>query len=154
MSFLPKESTLDEMKECLKKRGSSAKRYINPSLIEIELRNCVPDELHHFLGISDVILCTLFTQLIRTDKNKKVATSSELNVLQRSVKITRNFWINFNVCLTDNTPNSRSGFEFTAKVIKGIPWYFDELLSSQIAPSLVKLWMVSVNSCKKKFMII
>jgi hypothetical protein len=72
MSFLPKESTLDEMKECLKKRGSSAKRYINPSLIEIELRNFVPDEIYLFLRISDVILNTLFTQLIRTDKTKRL----------------------------------------------------------------------------------
>jgi hypothetical protein len=151
MSILPgsfKERTLIEMKACVKERGSSAKGCINPPLIEIEPRNCVPDELHLFLRISDVILRTLFTELIRTDKSNKIAMSSERSLVQKSVKIITSFRINFSVWLTENSPNSRSCFEFTAinrnerlKVIKGLPQYFDELLSLQVAPSLAKLWM-------------
>jgi hypothetical protein len=117
MSILPgsfKERTLIEMKACVKERGSSAKGCINPPLIEIEPRNCVPDELHLFLRISDVILRTLFTELIRTDKSNKIAMSSERSLVQKSVKIITSFRINFSVWLTENSPNSRSCFEFTA----------------------------------------
>ena len=157
MSILPGQQisrTLVEMKECAEKRSPIAmKGCIRAPLIEIEPRNCVPDELHLFLRISDVLLRTFFSELIRMDKKNNVTLSSEGSLLQKSVKKIRSFGINFSVWLISEgsqISNSRSSFEFTAinryerlKVLKRLPQSFDELISSEIATSLAKLWIVS-----------
>jgi hypothetical protein len=56
---------------------------IRTPLTEIEPRNCVPDELHLFLGISDVLLHTFFTELIRMDKKNNVTLSVKVACFRR-----------------------------------------------------------------------
>ena len=53
--------TLDKMKKCRKAKGiDKVKGCVNPPLLEIEPRNCVIDELHLFLRISDVLFENFF----------------------------------------------------------------------------------------------
>jgi hypothetical protein len=132
------------MKECAEKSSTIAmKGCIREPLIKIEPRNCIPDELHLFIRTSDVFLSLLFTHLIRTDKNKIVILPRE-GTLQCG--------INFSVRLTESSQNSNStsSFKFTAInrnesliVLKRLLQCFDELISSEIAQSLAKLWIVT-----------
>ena len=142
--------TLDEMKQCVITKSLDGKKgCINLPLLEIEPQQCVPDELHMLLRISDVLFRSFFGHMIALDKKSKTQRNIESFLLQRSVKLVRGLGISFNVWLCDNN-KSNTVFEFTAlnrnarlKVLKGLPQHFDELLSDELAGPLAKLWGVS-----------
>ena len=53
--------TLDKMKRCLQLKTVDGKKGCkHPPLIEIEPKDCVVDELHLFLRISDILINNFF----------------------------------------------------------------------------------------------
>ena len=60
--------TLDKMKMCEKQKGvESMKGCVRPPLIEIEPKDCVVDELHLFLRITDILFNNVFAWLHALD---------------------------------------------------------------------------------------
>lgn len=143
--------TLHEMKECVKQKGIDKKKgCIDLPLIDIEPKNCVPDELHLFLRITDIIFNSLFEELVKLDHKSKVHKAGESDHVQRAVRNVRRLGISFNVWMSEGTPgkHSRSALEMTPlnrnerlKVLKNLPSNFDDLLPNSTAVSLAKLWM-------------
>ena len=61
---------LHEMKECVKQKGIDKKKgCIDLPLIDIEPKNCVPDELHLFLRITDIIFNSLLKSWLNLTTN-------------------------------------------------------------------------------------
>ena len=109
--------TLHEMKkECVKQKGIDKKKgCIDLPLIDIEPKNCVPDELHLFLRITDIIFNSLFEELVKLDYKSKVHKTGESDHVQRAVRNVRRLGISFNVWMSEGTPgkHSRSALEMT-----------------------------------------
>ena len=108
--------TLHEMKECVKQKGIDKKKgCIDLPLIDIEPKNCVPDELHLFLRITDIIFNSLFEELVKLDHKSKVHKTGESDHVQRAVRNVRRLGISFNVWMSEGTPgkHSRSALEMT-----------------------------------------
>ena len=56
------------MRKCINEKTVDKKKgCINPPLLNIEPRDCVVDELHLFLRITDVLFDNLFVELCRLD---------------------------------------------------------------------------------------
>ena len=142
--------TLDDMKQCVIKKSIDEKKgCINLPLFEIEPQQCVPDELHMLLRISDVLFRSFFGYTIYLDKRNKTHRNIDSGLLQKSVKLVKGFGITFSVWMCENN-KSNTAFEFTPlnrnerlKVLQSLPQYFDELLSDELAGPLAKLWGVS-----------
>ena len=110
----------------LNKRASITRK---GPLIDIEPKNCVPDELHLFLRITDIIFNSLFQELVKHDHKSKVHKTGESDHIQRAVRNIRRLGISFNVWMSEGTPgkHSRSALEMTPlnnerlKVLKSLP---------------------------------
>ena len=111
----------------LNKRASITRK---GPLIDIEPKNCVPDELHLFLRITDIIFNSLFQELVKHDHKSKVHKTGESDHVQRAVRNVRRLGISFNVWMSEGTPgkHSRSALEMTPlnrnerlKVLKSLP---------------------------------
>ena len=143
--------TLDQIKKCVRgKKAEIKKGCINQPLIEIEPQNSIPDELHLFLRITDVIFYTLFGHLIALDNKSRVHRTESSGHLQAGVQFVRRLGISFNVWMCeDKQSKSRSAFEMTAlnrnerlKILKNFPVLFDKILPQNVAVPLAKLWVV------------
>ncbi len=140
------------MANCLKGMTVNQKKgCIHPPLINIEPRDCVVDELHLFLRITDVLFESLFVELHRLDYQAqlhKIGTDDHIN---RTESIVRRVSSEFRIRFTDNeTTRSKSGLEATGlnrnhrlRILANLPASFDELLPNNLALPLAKLWMVS-----------
>ena len=136
--------TLHEMKECVKQKGIDKKKgCIDLPLIDIEPKNCVPDELHLFLKITDIIFNSLFEELVKLDHKSKVHKTDHV---QRAVRNVRRLEISINVWMSEGTPgkHSRSALEMTPldrnerlKVLKTLPSNFDDLLPNSTAVYII-----------------
>ena len=64
--------TLDKMRKCRMAKGiDKVKGCVKPPLFEIKPENCVIDELHLFLRISNVLFENLFAELQRLSHRSK-----------------------------------------------------------------------------------
>ena len=145
--------TLDKMKMYEKLKGVESKKgCVHLPLIEIEPKDCVVDELHLFLRITDILFNNVFARLHTLDlKSKLHGTTTDDHVRRATYKI-RKMGISFSVWLSQegNGRQSRSGLKLTPlnrnekmKVLKNLPEFFDELLEAEQSAQLAKLWIVS-----------
>ena len=84
-------------------------------LIEVEPKDCVVDELHLFLRITDIRFNTVFARLHALDlKSKLHGTTTDDHVRRATYKI-RKMGISFSVWLSQegNGKQSRTGLELT-----------------------------------------
>ena len=142
--------TLDKMRKCRMAKGiNKVKGCVKPPLFEIEPENCVIDELHLFLRISDVLFENLFAELQRLSLRAKTHRTGEpSDHVERAVSAIRRSGVSFNVWLSkEGTRQSRSGLEMTSlnrneklKVMNSLPDCFDDFLPSDTAVSLKTLW--------------
>ena len=87
--------TLDKVKMCEKPKGvESKKECVRPSPIEIEPKDCVVDELHLFLRITDILFNNVFARLHALDlKSKLHGMTMSVKRLTKSGK-----WVSPLVC--------------------------------------------------------
>ena len=145
--------TLDKMKMCEKQKGVESKKgCVRLPVIEVEPKDCVVDELHLFLRITDILFNNVFARLHATLdlKSKLHGTIADDHVCRATYKI-RKMGISFSVWLSQegNGKQSRSGLELTPlnrnekrKVLKNLPEFFDEFLKAEQSAQLAKLWIV------------
>ena len=135
-----------------KKGVESKKGCVRLPLIEVEPKDCVVDELHLFLRITDIRFNNVFARFHALDlKSKLHGTTTDDHVCRATYKI-RKMDISFSVWLSQegNGKQSRSGLELTPinrnekmKVLKNLPEFFGELLEAEQSAQLAKLWIVS-----------
>ena len=90
------EKTVDKKKGC-----------INPPLLNIEPRDCVVDELHLFLRITDVLFDNLFVELCRLDNVSTVHKNGTDDHVERASRFVCHMGISFKITFTDGVENSR-----------------------------------------------
>ena len=129
------KTTVDIKKGCIRK-----------PLLEIEPSDCVVDELHLFLRISDVLFQSFFSKMVALDHAHKVHKTGVDGNVSRAVNCINKLDVPFKVWVKEDSPK----LEMTTlnrnrrlKVISGLPYSFDELLPSEISGHLAKLWLVS-----------
>lgn len=127
----------------------SKKGCINPPLLEIEPANCVVDELHLFLRITDVLLVSFFSKMVALDHAYRVhQTGTDGNVSAATGHINK-LGVSFNVWMKKEGGKETSKLEMTTlnrnerlRVLRGLPSSFDKLLPSEVSCRLAKLWLV------------
>lgn len=128
----------------------SKKGCINKPLLEIEPSNCVVDELHLFLRISDVLLLSLFNKLVALDHAYKVHQTGTGGNVSAAVQLIKKLGVSFSLWIKDEGKGTK--LEMTTlnrndrlKVMSGLPSSFDKLLPSEVSGHLAKLWLVSIH---------
>lgn len=132
-----------------KANADRKKGCINMPLINIEPCDCVIDELHLFLRITDRLFDTLFAKMVALDHAYKVHKTGTDGNVDKAVAHIRALGVSFSTWTKDNARNN-STLEFTTlnrnqrrKVLIGLPATFDKLLpSSELSGRLAKLWLV------------
>ncbi len=95
--------TLDKMRKCRMAKGiDKVKGCVKPPLFEIEPENCVIDELHPFLRISDVLFENLFAELEQLSLRAKTHRTGEpSDHVKRAVSAIKRSGVSFNVWLSN-----------------------------------------------------
>ena len=142
------------MRKCInEKTVDNKKGCINPPLLNIEPRDCVVDELHLLLRITDVLFDNLFVELCRLDYVSTVHKNGTDDHVERASRFVCRMGISFKVTFTDGMENrrkSKNGVSLSPlnrndrlKILIGLPSAFDDLLPNSLAVHLAKLWVVS-----------
>ena len=141
--------SLEKMRKCRLSKGiHKVKGCVNPPLIAIEPRNCVIDELHLFLRISDVLFENLFAELRRLSFRAKTLKTGTCDHVEKVVSAIRKCGVSFNVWMSkEGGRQSRSGMEMTSlnrneklKVMYSLSDCFDDLLPIETAVPVTKPW--------------
>jgi len=141
--------SLEVMRECRLAKGiHKVKGCVHPPLINVEPEDCVIDELHLFLRITDVLFENLFTELSRLSHRAKTNGTGRSDHVEQAVSAIRGCGVSFNVRPSnEGSRQSRSGMEMTSlnrneklKVMTSLTDHFDDLLPPETAASITKLW--------------
>lgn len=145
--------TLDSIISALSKRKvDDRKGAIRQPLIHIEPSKCLPDELHLFLRITDILLTTLFAAMAATDhKNKTHKNGGRTDHFELALKYAKVHVSCFKVEVKEGSRSS-TGVEVqtpnrtdSLKLLNNLPEHFNELFGEDATTStlLTKLWQVN-----------
>ena len=132
-----------------KRNVDRKKGCINMPLVDIEPCDCVIDELHLFLRITDKLFDSFFAKMVALDHAYKVHKTGVDGNVSNAVAHIRALGVSFSVWTKTDARNS-STLEMTTlnrnerrKVLRGLPVTFDELLPPELSARLAKLWLVN-----------
>lgn len=151
-----KARTLEKMKELSGKSHRSCSHClgcVQPPLINIPLDRILLDELH-LLRIMDVLLRSLILYADSMDHRRNEHHGQESNHLEMLEQVIRSCGVSFQIWHNKEStgkpiPGSFDWSPLSGKhkllVLKKLPAKMDAILPESLAPSVAKLWNVSVN---------
>ena len=129
------------------KNADSKKGCTEQPLLEIEPSDCVVDELHLFLRITDVLFQSFFSKMVALDHAHKVHKTGSGDHVSRAAQYITELGVPFKVWVKEDSSKT---VEMTTlnrnrrlKVISGLPTSFDKLLPEELSSRLAQLWLVS-----------
>ena len=154
-----KARTLSGMKELASRSYSTCARHLGcvlPPLLDVPLDRVVLDELHLLLRIMDILIRNLILYADSKDHRQRAHHGVEQHHVRKLEQTIRSCGVCFQIW-QNKEPTGKpiaGSFDWTAlsgkhklKVLKSLPAKMDTILDESLAPSVAKLWNVSVR-CK------
>lgn len=121
-------------------------------LLPIDLDHVVPDELHWFMRVMDVLLENVVLQVVQLDVkgNKRQADPLQGAMLQKLVESIQACGVPFCIWRKDS---GLSALDWTSlggagmrKVLSKLPAYFKDILPQDCSECITQLWKVHVRN--------
>ena len=147
-----RKRSIDDIKKCASSRSKDKDSYgvKYAPLLFISLDHVVPDELHLFLRIMDVLIENIISQAVESDikasrRQTDVLSGQKLQTLVSKINSCR---VSFQIWKKRDSKNldwtSLGGAE-KKKVLSQLPKSFPEFLPPEHCQQIAKLWKVHVS---------
>lgn len=144
-----KKRSIEDIQTCAagKKKDSFSVKYA--PLLAIDLDHVVPDELHLFLRIMDVLIENLITQVKFMDTTRHLSDPLLGATMQKLLSKIQLCGVPFQIWhkRDDNSTLDWTSLGGSAKrkLLSQLPLHFDEILPSDSSKHISKLWKVNLH---------